>query len=135
MEPDEVKLYDIRTSAEMLRLGFTAETRPVIRIDPQEVPPTLRHLIPVAERWAIACDVRRGDYFSKQSENDIRAFWIAVELHSAQINSWLDSLPPDVTQWPEAAIHFMYMHKGQDELTPPEDWEQSSEARNQQNPK
>jgi hypothetical protein len=121
MGSDEVKPFDVRTNEEFQRLGFTAETRPTIRIEPQEVPETLRQLVPLAERWAIACDLRRGEYLEKQPKEDIRTFWATVELHRAQINRWLDSLSAPVGQWPEAAIHFMYMLKAQSEAVPPEE--------------
>ncbi|MEI6193208.1 MAG: hypothetical protein WCS42_02640 [Verrucomicrobiota bacterium] len=121
MKSDEVKLYDVGTVEEFRRRGFTAETRPVIHIEPQQVPDTLRHLIPLAERWAIACDVRRADYFDKQPEQDIRDFWIAVQPHCQEINHWLDSMPASTKEWPEAAIHFMYMLKAHSEAIPPEE--------------
>jgi hypothetical protein len=135
MASDEIKLYDIRTNAEFRRLGFTAESRPVIHIEPQEVPATLRHLVPLAERWAIACDVRRGDYFEKQPEKDIRDFWVAVEPHRGEINHWLDTMPASTKEWPKAAIHFMYMLKAHLEATPPEEWARlREEARKKKNP-
>jgi hypothetical protein len=121
MKSDEPKLYDVRTNEEFRRLGFIAETRPTVRIEPNEVPETFRHLIPLAERWAIACDVRRGDYFDKQPEQDVRAFWETVEPLRDEIYRWLDSLPAPVSQWPEAAVHFMYMLKAHSEAVPPEE--------------
>jgi uroporphyrinogen-III synthase len=50
MKSDEVKLYDVGTVEEFRRRGFTAESRPLIHVEPQEVPPSLRHLIPLGER-------------------------------------------------------------------------------------
>jgi hypothetical protein len=135
MESDKIKLFDIRTNAEFRRLGFTAESRPVVHIEPQEVPATLRHLIPLAERWAIACDVRRGDYFDKQPEQDIRNFWIAVKPHCEEIKRWLDSMPASTEEWPQAAIHFMYMLKAYSEATPPEELARlRAAARKKRNP-
>ena len=57
-------------SAEVFRdvYGFTAESAPKIEVNPDEVPEDFRQLIPLVERWAISCDVRRGDYFDKQSD-------------------------------------------------------------------
>jgi len=88
----------------------------------------LRHLIPFAERWAIACDVRRGDYFEKQPEQDIRNSWIAVQPHCEEIDHWLDSLPASTKEWPDAAIHFMYMLKAHSEAIPPEELAKLREA-------
>jgi len=53
------------------------------------VPEQFRHLIPYAERWGIDCDVRRGDYFDKQSASDINDFYAAVKPHWEALNAWI----------------------------------------------
>ena len=121
MKSDEVKIGDVRTHGEWRRLGVIAETRPIIKIAPQEVPPLLRHLIPFVERWAIGCDVRRRDYFEKQPEADIYYFWRAVCPHLDAVNQWLDSLPESTLEWPEAATHFLVMLKAHGEAISPEE--------------
>jgi hypothetical protein len=100
--------FDVGPRDEMQRkYGWYAENRPTIVVNPEEVPPHLRDLIPYVERWAISCDVTRCDYFEKQSEEDIRAFARAVAPRDAEINAWLDTFPKDARQWPKAAIHFL----------------------------
>ena len=123
MESNEFKIGEVRTHGEWRRLGVTAEARPVIKIAPQQVPPSLSHLIPFVERWAIGCDVMRRDYFEKQPEADIRYFWTAVCPYLDAVNQWLDSLPESTLEWPEAATHFLCMLKAHGEAMPPEEVE------------
>ncbi len=100
-------------AAEVFRdvYGFTAESAPKIIVVSDEVPEAFQHLIPLVERWAIACDVRRGDYFDQQSEDEIQSFYTRVEPYVDPINEWLDGQDDDVEKWPEAAVHFMYFLK------------------------
>jgi len=91
--------------------GMNAENRPVINVNPEEVPQDLRHLIPVVERWAIPCDVTRGDYFDSQPEDDIGEFWHDVKPFVDRINEWLDEQSQDVAEWSDAAVHYVYFLK------------------------
>jgi hypothetical protein len=101
--------FDVGPSGEMQRkYGWYAENRPIIVVNPEEVPPHLRDLIPYVERWAISCDVTRGDYFEKTPAEDIRAFARAVAPRSDAINDWLATFPTsDAGRWPKAAIEFL----------------------------
>lgn len=89
--------------------GMNAENRPIITVNVDEVPEDLRELIPAVERWAIPCDVTRGDYFDKQPEGDIAKFWHDVNPFVERINGWLNELGEDVREWPSAAVHFLYL--------------------------
>jgi hypothetical protein len=123
MPQDKIKLYDVRTNAEWQSLGFTAESRPTVTVTPSDVPESLRHLIPLVERWAIGCDVIRGDYFSKQPQADIDAFYQAVLPHLDALNEWVDTLPRN-----DAKIQFIAMLKAHCEATPPPPPEQIAEV-------
>lgn len=59
---DSPRLYDVRTFEEWKKLGVTAETVEPITVEEAKVPTQFRPLIPYAVRWAIGCDVRRGNY-------------------------------------------------------------------------
>ena len=123
MSHDEIKPYDVRTNAEWQRLGFTAENRPSISVTVSDVPESFRHLIPFVERWAINCDVTRGDYFSKQPQTDIDAFYQVVLPHLNALSQWVHT-PPQT----EAKIDFLTMLKAHCEATPPPPPEQIAET-------
>jgi hypothetical protein len=88
------------------KYGWFAENRSEIRVERTEVPAELQDLIPYAERWAIRCDVTRGDYFDQQSESDIRDLARTVGRREKEINSWLDSQGSSLTA---AGFHFLYL--------------------------
>jgi hypothetical protein len=50
------------------KYGLYAENRPVIRLDPQEIPSNLRPLMSLAEKWGIGDDIIRNDYIDKASD-------------------------------------------------------------------
>lgn len=109
--------------------GLNAENRPYFKVDSEDVPEPLRELIPSVERWAIPCDVTRGDYFDKQPAEDIASFYHTVLPFTDQINSWLDSQPEHVGDWSEAAVHFMYFLKAHAEAYQPTEEELEARAR------
>jgi hypothetical protein len=108
--------------------GMNAANRPTIIVNPDEVPESLRFLIPQVERWAIPCDVTRHDYFDQQPEEDIVAFWHGVLPFKGAVKEWLDSQSDDVLEWPDAAIHFMYFLKAHGEAYQPTDDERKAWA-------
>jgi len=98
---------------------MNAANRPLIKVEVDEVPESLRDLIALVERWAIPCDVTRADYFDRQSEQDIANFWHSVLPRVASIDEWIASQPQDVHDWAAAAVHFMYFLKAHDEAWQP----------------
>jgi hypothetical protein len=99
--------FDIGPGSELLKkYGWYAENRPIIHVKRSEVPENLRNLIPYVERWAIACDITRHDYFEKQPKRGVREFSKTVGRREAEINAWLDEIDGE---WPEAAYQFMYL--------------------------
>src|SRR4051794_24333229 len=114
MSDEEIKLYNIKTNAEWQKLGVNAESRTYFTIEEEMVPVQFRSLIPYAVRWAISCDVRRGDYFEKQSPEDIADFYRAVTPQLDALNRWVDEPPFEV---PKTA--FLIMLKAYSEAAPP----------------
>ena len=111
MPNDDKHEFEIGPASEMQKkYGWFAENRPIFHVNETEVPEGLRALIPYVERWAIACDVTRHDYFAKQTDDDVRELFRVVAPHQAAINNWLDELGA-VEHWPQAAVHFMYLLK------------------------
>ena len=124
MKKRKLKSGDIYP-AHVLRdeFGMNAANRPTIHVDETEVPAELRHLIPLVERWAIHCDVTRGDYFDNQPEEDVASFWHHVSPFVDAIRCWIGSQPADVSLWSDAAIHYMYFLKALSEAYQPTEQE------------
>ena len=93
--------------------GATAENRPVIEIDPSQVPEDLRDLIPMAEMWGIGDDVIRSDFEEKASEEEKERFKEALTGRTTRITEWLDSFGDELMS--EEAGTFMYMLEALDE--------------------
>ena len=96
--------------------GLTAENRPVIELDPSQVPEGLRDLIPMAEMWGIGDDVIRSDFEEKASEEEKRRFTEALKGRTARITEWLDSFGDELMS--EEAGTFMYMLEALDDNAP-----------------
>ena len=109
--------------------GMNAENRPYFKVVVDDVPDPLRELIPYVERWAIPCDVTRGDYFDNQPDGDVANFYYAVLPFTDQINAWLDEQPDDVRDWSDAAIHYMYFLKAHAEAYQPTEEELAARAK------
>lgn len=123
MNDDEIHLYDIRTNEEWKRLGAVAENRPTITINPAEVPERFRHLIPYVERWAIGCDVTRGDYMDKQPQPDIDDFYQTILPFHDALNQWIDDASPQT----DAKTYFIIMLAAHCEACPPPSPEEIAE--------
>jgi hypothetical protein len=91
-----------------------AKNRPTIQISVEEVPPGLRDLIPLAERWGIPDDIIRHDIFVKATQSEKEAFRRSLTGRTQEVNSWLDTFPPDEPMT-DSAAHFMYMLEALDE--------------------
>ena len=91
-----------------------SKNRPTIRIRVEEVPPGLRDLIPLAERWGIPDDIIRHDVFVKATQSEKEAFRRSLTGRTQEVNSWLDTFPSGQPMT-DSAAHFMYMLEGFDE--------------------
>ncbi|MBC7975525.1 MAG: hypothetical protein H7138_11125 [Myxococcales bacterium] len=84
------------------------------RLDPEQVPPDLRQLVPLAERWGIGDDVERiakVDSATPAEREELRA---AVEPLHSRITAWLDSFGTEAMT--DEAAAFMYMQLALDEM-------------------
>jgi hypothetical protein len=96
------------------KYGLYAENRPVIHLDVQRVPPHLRHLIPLAEKWGIGDDIIRNDYIAKASDAEKRELHGGFYAPFEQITEWVDSFGKEpMTDEVEA---FMYAQMALDEM-------------------
>lgn len=97
------------------RYGLYAENRPLIQLDPALVPPDLRHLIPLAEKWGIGDDIIRNDFIDKSSSAEKRELLDALqEPLDQRITEWRESFAG--TPLSEEAAAFMYMEIALEEM-------------------
>jgi hypothetical protein len=68
---------------------LTAENRPVIKLDPALVPPGLRHLIPLAERFGVSDDLIRQDVVAKTPAGEMNTIRQVVEEYNNLFDEWL----------------------------------------------
>lgn len=95
------------------RFGLYSENRPVIVLDPALVPPHLRALIPMAEKWGIGDDIIRNDLIDKSSQAEKQELHDALYEPFERITAWLDSVRRPLSDEAEA---FMYMQGALDEM-------------------
>jgi len=109
------RIGEVVPASELQRkYGLVAENRPTIRLNPVNVPDSLRDLIPMAEKWGIGDDVIRYDFEEKASQADKDEFRNRLRGRTAAVTAWLDSYRPDKPMSEEAAA-FMYMLEALDE--------------------
>lgn len=100
------------------KYGLTAENRPTIEIDAENVPAHLRDLIPLAEKWGVGDDIIRNDIQEKADESELTEFKNALRGRTDQVTAWLDSFdaePGTDNPMSEEAGYFMYMLLALDE--------------------
>jgi hypothetical protein len=71
------------------KIGRTAENVTRIRLEPERVPPSLRHLIPLAARYGISDDLIRGDLIARTGRADLDVLQVAVAAHAQLLDEWL----------------------------------------------
>src|SRR5438045_386950 len=89
------------------RFGWTAEKRRPEVLDSDVVPPHLRDLVPLAERWGVTCDVTRHDVAAKSSTEELKGFKVALAGRHDDIVDWLYSF--EGTDRPREAAVFQAM--------------------------
>jgi hypothetical protein len=82
--------FEVLPAGEMRRkYGLTAENRPIIKLDPANVPEPLRHLIPLAERFGISDDLVRADFMQKTPAVDLAELRSVAQEHDDFLDEWL----------------------------------------------
>ena len=93
MTKSQLREFEVLPSGEMQqKYDLYAETCPKITLDPNNVPEELRHIIPLAEKYGVGCDIRRHDLGSKTSEHDKQALSKALKGSHRHIAKWLNML-------------------------------------------
>jgi hypothetical protein len=84
------------------------------RLDPALVPPHLRALIPLAEKWGIGDDGIRLQLIENASNSEKRALHDSLYETFEQISDWLNSFSGRPLS--DEAAAFMYMQSALDEM-------------------
>src|SRR5688572_23210117 len=105
-EEDDNKFF-VLTGKQLRTLGFTAENRPTINLNPAEVPPKFRYLSPLAEYWGINDDVIRYDVIEKAPIEKLRELVKTVTSQvDNELDEWLAGPETDAKESTEAYIAF-----------------------------
>lgn len=101
--------YDLQKN-----FGLYAENRPILELDPAQVPAHLRHLVSLAEKWGVGDDIIRNDLIDKSSSAERRELHDAMYEPFERMTEWLNSFAGQPLS-PEAEA-FMYMQTALDEM-------------------
>jgi hypothetical protein len=106
---------DITSASDLQQqFGLYAENRPILNLDPANVPADLRHLVPLAEKWGVGDDIIRNDLVNKSSIAEKREAHDAIYAPFGRITEWLASFGARPLT-PEAEA-FMYLQSALDEM-------------------
>lgn len=108
--------FEVMPAGEMRRrYGLTAENRPVIRLDPTAVPPALRPIIPLAERFGVSDDLIRADIVAKTPATELAAMRVAVEAQADAFDDWLGGPEADGPGFSAEYLAFSCLRMAADE--------------------
>jgi hypothetical protein len=71
------------------KYGLYAENRPIIKLNPEDVPERLRPLIPYAEHFGVNDDLMRADLLAKTSAQELEGLRRAIEPFADLLDDWL----------------------------------------------
>ncbi len=107
--------FEVGTSGELrANYGLTAANRPTVRLDPSRVPPSLRHMIPLAERFGISDDLIRDDVLAAATAEEREALRLAVEPHDDAFDAWLAGPEADGPRYSAEYIAFTCLRMAAD---------------------
>ena len=106
---------DIASASDIQKhFGLYAENRPIVRLDPVQVPTDLRHLVPLAEKWGIGDDIIRNDLINRSSSAEKRELHDSLYAPFERIAEWVTSFAGRPLS--AEAEAFMYMQTALDEM-------------------
>jgi hypothetical protein len=108
--------FEVLPAGEMrAKYGLYAENRPTIRLNPAKVPPSLRHLIPLAEKFGISDDLIRADVLVKTPADELDALRRIVAHHDPEFDGWLAGPEADGPTFTDEYIAFTCLRMAADE--------------------
>ncbi len=82
--------FELGSVGELRRkYGLVAANRPDIHLNAENVPQTLRHLIPYAELWGISDDLIRDDLVRSAPPEALEDLKRLVQRHDDLLDEWL----------------------------------------------
>lgn len=84
------------------------------RLNPEQVPEDLRHLVPLAEKWGIGDDVDRNAKVERATPEERSELRAAITPVASRITTWLDSFGQGAMS--DEAAAFMYMQLALEEM-------------------
>ena len=82
-------------------------------LDANEVPESLRHLVPLAEKWGIGDDVERGEFMDSATRQELDELEKYVGPKMQEIGDWLSSYPEGY--YSDTTYFFTYLMVSYDE--------------------
>jgi hypothetical protein len=96
VKDDSRREFEVGTAEAMQeKYGWFAENRRKITLNPNNVPDELRHLIPLAEKFGVGCDITRHDLGDKTSKKEKQELSESLKYSHGQIVKWLNRLQGD----------------------------------------
>jgi hypothetical protein len=84
------------------------------RLNPEQVPADLRHLVPLAEQWGIGDDLDRNAKVESSTPAERGELRTAITPFHSRITMWLDSFGQGAMS--DEAAAFMYMQLALEEM-------------------
>lgn len=108
--------YELLSVEEMRKkYGLVAANRPIIHLNPANVPEKLRQLIPYAELWGVSDDLIRDDMIRCAPPEAIKNLKRAVQAHDDALDEWLAGPEADGSSPSEEYLAFSAMRMAADE--------------------
>ncbi len=112
-DENEDEEFELLPAGEMReKYGLTRHNRPEIKLDPNNVPPALRHLIPYAEKYGIADDLIREDFIDHASPKELAYLKQVLEDLNPEMDKWLAGPEADSPEPTAEYVAFSAMRLG-----------------------
>ena len=112
---EKEKRFEVLPVGEMRKKYYRPdEHAPGIRLDPENVPQQLRHLIPVAEKWGISDDMLRVDAVRRADSAEIDHLKRIVQEHDDLLDQWLAGAEAQLQSPSQEYLAFTHMRMAAD---------------------
>ena len=82
--------FKVMKAGDMFKKYYSSDEQPpVIKLNPENVPPALRDLVLLAEKWGISDDLLRGKAVDAADKNEIEQLRHIVSQYNHELDQWL----------------------------------------------